>query len=427
MAISIEIDCVHRAAMSLTMDEAYVGRVGEFFARIGTHLPLEAQRASFATYAFGILGDGDRKSVEPIAARAAPEPEETERMHDRLLHFVRESPWEDRPVRREAARYVTEAIALREPDSVRVWIVDDTGFPKQGRHSPGVQRQYTGSAGKITNCQIGVSLSIATPTEQVPIDFELYLPKSWTDDAPRRAAARIPESVTFKTKPELALDMIVRAIEDEIPGEVLLADTAYGDSVAFRQGVTCYGLDYAVAVSATTSVRLLDGQGHRRGESVQVQQLGLTLGESAFRRITWRNGTRSGPRGKLHSRFVFRRVKVAHDDGTDPRNRAAEWLVIEWPEGELKPTKFFLTTLRRSMSKKHVVRTIKERWKVERTYEEMKSELGLDHFEGRSFIGWHHHVSVVLCCYAFVVAERVRHFPPSRGGARRADALERAA
>lgn len=199
----------------------------------------------------------------------------------------------------------------------------------------------------------------------MPIDFELYLPKSWTDDAPRRAAARIPESVTFKTKPELALDMIVRAIEDEIPGEVLLADTAYGDSVAFRQGVTCYGLDYAVAVSATTSVWLLDGQGHRRGESVQVQQLGLTLGESAFRRITWRNGTRSGPRGKLHSRFVFRRVKVAHDDGTDPRNRAAEWLVIEWPEGEPKPTKFFLTTLRRSMSKKHVVRTIKERWKVE--------------------------------------------------------------
>ena len=413
--------------MSFAMDEAGVGRVADFFARIGKHLPLEAQRASFATYAFGILGDGDRKSVEPIAARAVAEPEATERMHDRLLHFVRESPWEDRPVRREAARYVAEVLTQREPDSVRVWIADDTGFLKQGRHSPGVQRQYTGSAGKITNCQIGVSLSIATATEQVPIDFELYLPKSWIDDAPRRAAARIPEATTFKTKPELALDMIVRAIEDGIPGEVLLADTAYGDSVAFRNGVTCYGLDYAVAISATKTVWCLDGAGRRHGDPVQVQRLGLDLGESAFRRITWRNGTSRGLRGKLRSRFCFRRVKVAHDDGTDPKDREPVWLVIEWPEGEPKPTKFFLTTLRRTMSKKRIVRTIKERWKVERTYEEMKGELGLDHFEGRSFIGWHHHVSVILCCYAFVVAERVRLFPPSRGGAGRDDALERAA
>jgi len=413
--------------MSFTMDEAGVERVAGFFARIGSHLPLATQRASFATYAFGILGDGDRKSVEPIAARAAADPEATERTHDRLLHFVRESPWLDRPVRREAARYVVEAISAREPDSVRVWIIDDTGFLKQGRHSPGVQRQYTGSAGKITNCQIGVSLSIASASEQIPIDFELYLPKSWTDDEPRRRAARIPEAVEFKTKPELALDMIVRALEDELPGEVLLADAAYGDSTAFRRGVACYGLDYAVAVSATMTVWSLDGAGRRRGDPVQVRQLGLDLGEGAFRRITWRRGTRNGERGKLHSRFCFRRVKVAHDDGTDPRDREPVWLVIEWPEGEPAPTKFFLTTLRRTMSKKRIVRTIKERWKVERTYQEMKGELGLDHFEGRSFIGWHHHVSVVLCCYAFVVAERVRRFPPSRGCADQDDALVRAA
>src|SRR5258708_18514355 len=147
-------ECMHGAAMSFAMDEAGVGRVAGFFARIGTHLPFPGQRESFATYAFGILGDGDRKSVEPIAARASGEPEATERMHNRLLHFVRESPWEDRPVRREAARYVVEALSERESEP-RVWIVDDTGFLKQRRHSPGVQRQCTGSAGKVTNCQIG--------------------------------------------------------------------------------------------------------------------------------------------------------------------------------------------------------------------------------------------------------------------------------
>ena len=327
-----------------------------------------------------------------------------------------------RPARgKEAARYVVEALSQREP--VSVWIVDDTGFLKQGRRSPGVQRQYTGSAGKITNCQIGVSLCVATATEQVPIDFELYLPQSWIDDMPRRESARIPESVVFKTKPELALDMIGRAIEDGTPGEVLLADTAYGDSVAFRKGVRDYGLDYAVAVGAQTTVWCLDSARGRDRDAVGVQQLGLDLGPKAFRRLTWRDGTRR----KMRSRFCFRRVKVAHAGGPSSLVREPLWLVMEWPDGEPKPTKFFLTTLRRRMTRKQIVRTIKERWKVERTYQELKGELGLDHFEGRSFVGWHHHVSVVLCCYAFVVAERVRRFPPSRRRSRRADSLSCAA
>lgn len=416
-------DCVHGAAMSFAMNEAVVGRVADFFARIGKHLPFPGQRESFATYAFGILGDGERKSVEPIAARAAAEPEATERLHDRLLHFVRESPWEDRPVRREAAAHVVEALRAREP--VDDWIIDDTGFLKQGKYSPGVQRQYTGSAGKIANCQIGVSLCVATATEQVPIDFELYLPQRWTDDPVRRERARIPESITFKTKIDLALDMITRAVEDQVPGKNVLADAFYGRSSVFRETVRLFGLDYAVAVDAVTRVWLLDVSGRRRGDPIAVQQLGIELGPKAFRRLTWRDGTR--PNKKLSSRFLFRRVKPAHDDGTEPASREPVWLVIEWPEDEPKPTKFFLTTLRRRMSKKQIVRTIKERWKTERAYLELKGELGLDHFEGRSFIGWHHHVSVVLCCYAFVVAERVRTFPPSRRRSRRADALDCAA
>jgi SRSO17 transposase len=399
--------CVHRAAMTFAMDDGSVGRVAEYFSRISGHLPIAGQRESFATYAFGLLGEGERKSVEPIAARASAEPESTCRTHDRLLHFVRESPWDDRAVRREAARYVVDVLSQREP--VHAWLVDDTGFLKQGRLSPGVQRQYTGSAGKIANCQLGVSLSVATATEQVPIDFELYLPESWTTDAARRRRARVPASVTFKTKIELALDMISRAVDDGIPGEVVLADAAYGRSHDFRETVRMFGLDYAVAVDGATRMWLLDAGGQRRGDAATASEIGQRARPGAFRRVTWRDGTK----GKMASRFIFRRVKLAYDDGSEPSTREPVWLVIEWPEGERKPTKFFVTTLRRRMSKKQIVRTIKERWKTERAYQELKGELGLDHYEGRSFVGWHHHVSVVLCCYAFVVAERVRAFPPS--------------
>jgi SRSO17 transposase len=400
--------------MSYAMDAAATARVGGYFALIGGHLPRKDQRASFATYAFGLVGEGARKSVEPIAARATGEPLETCRLHDRLLHFVRESPWDDRAVRREASAYVVDVLQEREP--ITTWIVDDTGFLKQGSHSPGVQRQYTGSAGKIANCQLGVSLVIATGTEQVPIDFELYLPKSWTEDAERREKAHIPDDVEFKTKTRLALDMIERAVAEGVPGEVVLADSFYGRWHGFRETVRELGLDYAVAVDSDTLVWPLDKLGRRRGDAVLVRDLASKLGRRTFRRTTWREGSKS----KLSSHFCFQRVKVAHDDGTEPADREPVWLVIEWPKGESKPTQFVLTTLPRRMSKKQIVRTIKERWKIERTYQELKGQLGLDHFEGRSFTGWHHHVSVVLCCYAFVVAERVRSFSPSATGTSRA-------
>jgi len=390
------------------MDLGAAARVAGYFDRVGQHLPLPQHRESFATYAFGILGEGDRKSVEPIAARASGGDEEAaEQIQDRLLHFLRESPWRDREVRREAAQYVVKAMSAREP--VTSWIIDDTGFLKQGTHSPGVQRQYTGSAGKITNCQIGVSLSLATATEQVPIDFALYMPQSWTDDPKRRMRARIPDSVVFKTKTELAMDLIARAVDDELPGEVVLTDSAYGRARAFRDFVRDKNLDYAVAIDADARVFLLDESGRHR-DALGVRQLGIELGQSAFRKITWREGTR--PNKKLNSRFAFRRVKPAFDGVPEPMLREPVWLVIEWPDEESGPTKFFLTSLRRRMSKKQIVRTLKERWKTERAYQELKGELGLDHFEGRSYPGWHHHVSVVLCCYAFVVAERVRAFSP---------------
>lgn len=405
--LSIEIERMQDARVEFTMDAAAVGRLTAYFEKIGAHLPRREQRESFATYFYGLLSDGERKSVEPIAARATGDPTSAQRSHDRLLHFVGQSPWSDRAVRREAARHAIAAMERREP--VTTWIVDDTGFLKQGTHSVGVQRQYTGSAGKIANCQIGVSLCVASRTEHVPIDFALYLPASWIDSPARRKEARIPAETVFKTKPELALDLVVQAVEDGLPGEIVLADSAYGSSVEFRNGLVTYGLDFAVGVLSTTKVWVLDAKGRPRGEPLSAMDLGLKVGRKGFAHVLWRDATR----GPLYSKFCFRRVIVAHDDGTPVADRDPLWLVVEWPDDESKPTKFTLTTLPRRMSKKQIVRTIKERWRTEIAYEEMKSELGLDHYEGRSYPGWNHHVSVVLSCYAFVAAERLRRFSPS--------------
>jgi SRSO17 transposase len=389
------------------VDLAADQRLDEFFTEIGNVLGNKKRRASFATYAMGLLGEGERKSVEPIAARACGDPALCEAYHARLLHFLVDSKWSDHEVRRAAARHALATLVEREP--ITTWIVDDTGFLKQGRHSVGVQRQYTGSAGKIANCQIGVSLSVATATEHLPIDFELYLPRSWADDPARRAEARIPAEVGFKTKPELALDMIHYAVVDGVPPGIVLADSGYGDSSDFRAGVRAMGLDYAVGIHGPTKVWRIDTLGRRTGDAISARDLARQLGRDRFHRTTWRQGTR----GPLWSCFAMRRVVVVHDDGCAPAHREDVWLLMEWPDGEPAPTKFFLVTLPRTTTRKRLVRLVKERYRTERLYEDLKGELGLDHFEGRSFAGWHHHISVVLCCYAFVLGERVRRFSPS--------------
>jgi SRSO17 transposase len=393
---------------------AIAARLEKFFGRIGSHLKDRRKKESFAMYAFGILGDGERKSVEPIAARTCADPKQTNNVHSKLVYFLGRSAWDDRAVRLEAARYAIEAMEEREP--VVAWIIDDTGFLKQGTHSVGVQRQYTGSAGKVANCQIGVSLAVATRSEQLPVDFELYLPQSWMEDGERRLEARIPETLTFKTKAELAIEMIERAVANKLPGDVVLADSAYGDNTEFRNRVRTLGLHYAVGVSSNVGVLRLDRLGRVNTKRQLVSELAKSLPRKAFRRITWHEGSKSD----LSSRFAFVRVKTTHDDGLSIDEREAVWLVIEWPEGDDAPSKYVLTTLPESMTKKQIVRHFKERWRTERMYEDLKGELGLDHFEGRSFPGWHHHVSVVICCYAFVIAERVRAFPPSAARTRAA-------
>lgn len=390
------------------MNAAAERRLAAYFDQIGGVLGRDDRRASFAIYALGIFGDGERKSIEPIAARACADPKRADAEHQRLLHFALDSRWSDRDVRREAARYAIDVMTKRE--LVDSWIIDDTGFLKQGSHSVGVQRQYTGSAGKVTNCQIGVSLTVATRNEQVPIDFALYLPESWANDAARRREARIPDQVQFATKTELALQLLRRALDDHVPRGLVLADKAYGTAREFREEIREMGLHYAVGVDDRTVVMVFDKLGRRRDEIISLRDLALRIDDhGGFRRCTWRQGTKQA----LTARFALRRVVPAYDRAHGIEKREPLWLLIEWRDGEDAPANYFFCSLPGRMTKKKLVRAVMQRWRTERAYEDLKGELGLDHYEGRRFPGWHHHVSVVLSCYAFVVAERARHFPPS--------------
>jgi SRSO17 transposase len=387
---------------STQLDDSATARMNAFLDGIGKTLKDKRQRASLAMYATGLLCDGDRKSMEPIAARSSGDPESVLAIHHRLVHFLGSAAWADAPVRSFSAQYAIAAMQTQAP--IQTWIVDDTGFLKQGKHSPGVQRQYTGTAGKTANCQIGVSLVLANEYAHVPADFRLYLPESWTNDPARCRQAHIPSDCQYAPKWALALEMIETALHAGLPRGVVLADCGYGNTTVFRDTLDTLGLQYAVEIQSMTMVQSVH-DGAALADRMSVMKLGKML-ERKFRRVTWREGSKT----TLHSRFARIRVVVARDDGLQ---REPEWLLVEWPEGEPSPTKFALSNLPASISCVQLVRTFKCRWRIERSYEDLKGELGLDHYEGRSWVGWHHHVSVVLACYAFLVAEQVRSFPPS--------------
>jgi SRSO17 transposase len=387
-------------------------RLDRFIDVVGDGLRSDTQRAAFGRYAVGLLSDAERKSIEPLAARSRPDAPRAE--HHALHYFVAEAPWSDRRVRRAAAAWGLWAATAAGP--VRASIIDDTGFLKQGTHSVGVQRQYTGSAGKITNCQIGVSLLAATDYDAVPLDMALYLPASWADDPVRRAEAHVPTDVAFAPKWQLACDLLRAAHADRVPlGEVVLADADYGRVTEFRATIRDLGLHYGVAVPGSQRV-------WHKGREWTATELAASLHWVEWTRIAWRAGDRP-----LSARFAFRRVRASATPGGAAADGADQWLILEWRDGEATPRWFHLSSRPRAWSHRALVGEIKRRWQTERFYQDAKGELGLDHFEGRSWIGWHHHVSMVFCCYALLVGERLMAFPPSALAALRARFYTRAA
>ena len=384
------------------------------------HTPLKS-------YCKGLLLPGERKSIEPMAARLAPD--NVRRMHQSLHHLVADAPWNEEEMLAQVRRQVLPIMQKHGP--VVAWIVDDTGFPKQGKHSVGVARQYCGQIGKHDNCQAAVSLSVSTWSESLPIAWRLYLPEVWCQDSERRQKAGVPQEVEFQTKPEIALGQIRQAVEQEVPAGVVLADAGYGNGTPFRSAVTELGLQYVVGVESSTTVwkpgqqplpapprkpgrgaspkRLQRNADH---QPVSVKQLALDLPPSAWKQIGWRQGRQ----GMLRSRFAAVRVRPAHRDYKRTKPRPEEWLLIEWPKKESEPTKYWLSTLPARTSLHSLVKMAKHRWIIERDYEELKQELGLGHYEGRGWRGFHHHATLCIAAYGFLVSERNRFPPSARAG-----------
>jgi SRSO17 transposase len=383
-------------------------------------------------YCSGLLLPVDRKSVEPIAAIMAPG--RTAAKHQSLLHFVGEGGWSDDAVLAKVRDLVQPDIEAQ--GKIEAWIVDDTGFAKKGVHSVGVARQYCGRLGKTDNCQIAVTLSIANHAASLPIAYRLYLPEDWASEAARRRKAHVPDGVTFQTKPQIALAQIKAALAAGVARGVLLADPAYGSDSEFRAEITAMGLTYAVGVQSTLSVWPPDveplppkpwsGRGrkptHVRRDAdhrpLSAKALAMKLPEEAWREVSWREGSNE----TLSSRFAAVRIRPASRDWKPADPPPFEWLLIEWPEGEKAPTKYWLSTLPEDTPLEVLVDTAKLRWRIERDYEELKSELGLAHFEGRGWRGFHHHATLCIAAYGFLTRERAA-FPPSGPWRRKRPAL----
>jgi len=380
----------------------------------------------FKAYCKGLLLPGERKSVEPMAARLAPD--NVRQTHQSLHHIVADSPWDDEVLlSRVRGRVLPE---MEKKGEVEAWIIDDTGFPKKGTHSVGVTRQYCGQLGKQDNCRIAVSLSVATATASLPIAWRLYLPEIWAKDRQRRKKAGVPSEIAFETKPEIAIEQIRKAFEEGVTPAPVLADAAYGNDSGFRQAITELGLDYMVGVQSSTTVwkpgegplepTPRTGKGRpatllRRSKNhqpVSVKQLAMSLPPEDWKNVSWREGSA----GKMRSRFAALRVRPAHRDESRSQPHPEEWLLIEWPQTESEPLKYWLSTLPENLSLKRLVYLAKHRWIIERDYQELKQELGLGHYEGRGWRGFHHHATLCIAAYGFLVAERTRFSPSARGG-----------
>jgi len=366
----------------------------------------------------GLLMPCERKSVEPMAAVTSPA--RTAAQHQSLLHFVGQASWSDEKVLAKVCETVLPAIERAGP--IEAWIIDDTGFPKKGRHSVGVARQYCGQLGKQDNCQAAVSLSIANRGTGLPVRYRLYLPQEWAVDAQRRRKAHVPEEIVFETKPVIALEQLRWACQAGLPRGVVLLDAGYGNHTDLRTQIWALGLSYAAGILSSTSVwapgteplppKRWSGRGRpptslrrdARHKPVSVKQLALALPRRAWRTIGWREGSAE----PLSSRFARVRVRAAHRG----KPHGEEWLLIEWPKAAREPTRYWLSTLPQDSTFERLVDLAKLRWRIERDYQDLKQELGLGHFEGRSWRGFHHHATMCIAAYGFQISEQ-ETIPPS--------------
>ena len=389
----------------MSTDRAERERLAGFLKEVLAGLGRSERRRWGDVYVRGLLATGGRKATATMASSAADGNVQA------MQQFIGQSPWPWEPLRRRLAQRL---IAALQPAAA--WIVDDTGFPKKGGRSVGVARQYSGTLGKIGNCQVAVSLHYATDDAAIPLDFALYLPEEWLEPE-RRERAGIPEDVTFQTKWALALALIDRAREWGIPPGVISADAGYGNVAEFRAGLAARGLTYVLGIQGTTTVwadrgDLTPPRQARRGRPrmrpadevgppVRVSALSRSLPQESWQRVTWREGSR----GAMTSRFATVRVLPAHGyqhSGTKEENC---WLLVEWPEGVEAPTKFWLANLPPDTDILTLIRFAKIRWWIEQGYQQLKDELGLDRYEGRSWQGWHHHVTLTMLAFGYLVLE----------------------
>ena len=399
---------------------AYIESLAGAAGHADRYVPLK-------NYCTALLLPGERKSVEPMAARLAGD--DVQRMHQSLHHLVADAPWSDEAVLDRCLETVIPAMLREEP--VVAWVVDDTGFPKKGRESVGVARQYCGQVGKPENCRVAVSLSVTTEKASMPVAFRLYLPETWIKDRKRRKKTGVPGDIQFQTKPKIALEQIRRARERDLPVGIMLADAGYGNETGFRSELTNMGMSYAVGIQSATTIwkpgegpklapprnsnlgrprKLLQRDAKHR--PVSAKELALSLPADAWKKVIWREGVKQ----KLQSRFAALRVRPAHRDYWRAEAHPEEWLLIEWPTGASEPTKYWLSTVPADIDLPDLVHLAKHRWIIERDYQELKQELGLGHYEGRGWRGFHHHATLCIAAYGFLVAERSLFSPSVRAG-----------
>lgn len=394
--------------------------LAEYLESLTDGMGRPERRAAMGLYVTGLLLDGERKSIEPIAARLVDRAEQVQAMRQRLQQCVVVAEWDAAQVFGRVGRRID-----RELPQIEAFVVDDTGFPKKGKHSVGVARQYSGTLGRVDNCQVATSLHLAGELGSGCIGMRLYLPESWTSDRDRCTKAGVPADIELVPKWKIALSLIDAALASGIRKHVVLGDSAFGDVTEFREELTERGLPYlfhaqgALVVWPPDTSFAIPPRRVNKGARPKLEQapagikplsISALAAQLEYKRVTWREGSR----GKQASRFAAVRVRTAHRHCIGRGPGPEQWLLCEWPAAEDRPSKFYLSSLPPTTSLRELVRLAKLRWRVERDYQEMKGELGLDHFEGRTWSGFHHHAALCAAAHAFLSLRRAL-FPPEQG------------